>query len=211
MISRVTAASLKRSAECFHIWLSTFDPSREYCRKNCGATRRTPTDFGQAERQTINIKPQGVITMTTQTVKSAADARKGLNLTPVKLTIEILPNIALEAKGDWAKLTLEGTRRVVNMVPHIDKATGVTTIKDESFNVHDVTYLEGSIAYMLVGQEKTRQDLKANERVSLKGNARLDRGFAKMTAGQSVFIEYLGKVEAGKGREANDYDFGILA
>ncbi len=141
--------------------------------------------------------------MTTATKKSAADARKGLKTERANLKVEILPNIALEEKGDWAAVTLEKSR-LVPMPP--DPKTG----KDQSFHVHDVVFLEGSIETQTEGQDKVEAPLKANSRVSLKGNARLDRGFEKMTAGQSVLIEYLGKVEAGKGRQANDYNFDII-
>lgn len=133
--------------------------------------------------------------MTTKT-KTAAEVRNSLKTTRADLKIEILPNIAFENKGEFAVLEYESTRIVPN--------------DGEPFNVHDVIYVEGSLPHMTQGKDKTPADLKNGERVSLKGNARLDRGFAKMQKGQRVLVEYLGKVDAGNGRTANDYLFDII-
>lgn len=135
--------------------------------------------------------------MSTETKKSAADVRKGLKTTRADLTVTILPNIKLDEKGDYAILKLLGSRIVEN--------------GGDPFTVHDVTFLEGSIDVCYVGKEKVKTPLTAKMDVSLKGNARLDRGFAKMNPGQSAMIEYLGKVDVGQGRSANDYNFDLIA
>ena len=144
--------------------------------------------------------------MSPSTKPSAADARKAYKTTRADLTVKILPNMKLDEKGDYAILKLVATRLVPNMVPQKDG-----TIKDESFNVHDVIFLSGSPEWCYVGKDKVKTALAPNTEVSFKGNARLDRGFAKMKPGESVFIEYLGKVDVGNGRTANDYNFDLIA
>lgn len=127
---------------------------------------------------------------------SAAEARKKLKTTPLNLQIEILPNISLEKEGDWVELTFEASRQVPN--------------DGKPFMVHDVVYKNGSLTYVTTGKDKTHSDIKPEMRVSLKGNARLDRGFSKTEAGKSVLIEYMGKVDVGQGRSANDYLFELI-
>lgn len=128
--------------------------------------------------------------------KSAADARKGLKTTRASLEVVILPNIAFEAIGQWAKLEYVAAREVPN--------------DGEPFMVFDVKYLEGSLPYMTEGKDKAQRPLTNGSFVSLKGNARLVRGFALMKPGQTVVVEYLGKKDLPQGRTANDYNFDII-
>lgn len=134
--------------------------------------------------------------MANQTKKSAGDVRKGLKTERADLTIKILPNIELAEKGDYAVLKLIASREVPN--------------DGKPFMVHDVVFLEGSIETMTTGKDKTASPLVANTEVSIKGNARLSRGFAKMNAGDKVLVEYQGKVDVGQGRSANDYLFDLI-
>lgn len=135
--------------------------------------------------------------MATQTKKSAADVRKSLGKTErADLTVKILPNIAFEQKGDYAVVKLLGTRIIEN--------------GGDPFKVHDVLFVEGSLETMTTGKDKTASPLKENTEVSLKGNARLDRGMEKLGVGNTAMIEYQGKVDVGNGRSANDYLFDII-
>lgn len=148
--------------------------------------------------------------MSTETKMSAADARKSLKTTRADLNVKILPNVILGGKGatagEYARVRLIETRRVAN--PTLNKETGVT--EDKAFNVHDVIYLEGSIESMFTGSDKVKAPLLPGTEVSIKGNARLDRGFKLMKAGDEAFVEYLGQVDAGDFR-ANDYAFDLIA
>lgn len=134
--------------------------------------------------------------MATQTKKSAGDVRKGYKTERADLTIKILPNIELGEKGDYAILKLIASREVPN--------------DGKPFMVHDVVFLEGSIETQTTGKDKTVSPLAVNSEVSIKGNARLSRGFAKMNPGDKVMVEYMGKVDVGQGRSANDYLFDLI-
>lgn len=148
--------------------------------------------------------------MTTQTKLSAADARKAHKTSRADLNVKILPNVILGGKGatagEYARIRLVESRVVKN--PTLNKDTGI--MEDKSFNVHDVIYLEGSIESMFVGSDKVKTPLLAGTEVSIKGNARLDRGFKLMKAGDEAFVEYLGQVDAGDFK-ANDYAFDLIA
>ncbi len=163
--------------------------------------RHEPPDARFAERKpgTINTKHKsnGETKMTTAApTKSAADARKGVKTHRASLEVTILPNIAFDTLGQWAKLEYVAAREVPN--------------DGEPFMVFDVKYLEGSLPYMTEGKDKNQHPLADGTLVSLKGNARLVRGFTLMKPGQKVIVEYLGKKDLPQGRTANDYNFDII-